>query len=265
MLQEEFLKKELNTSWAGKTVSWFDVTDSTNEEVKRLAEKGASHGTLVVADSQTAGKGRLGRSFVSPKGQGIWMSLLIKDQIEPAKASMLTLVMGLAVAKAIQEEAGVAPQIKWPNDVILSGKKVCGILTEMSLLGEQINYLVVGVGVNVGNCNFPEELQSVATSILLESGKVINRKSLLEKILQIFEDYYRVFMKSQTLSELKDLYNQYLINRNRQVRVLDPKGDYSGVAEGINNEGELIVETDCGKRNVSSGEVSVRGVLGYTI
>lgn len=263
MLNEEILRTQIDTDWAGRQIVFLESVDSTNEEAKRLAAKGAISGTLVVADMQTAGKGRQGRSFDSPKGEGIWMSLIIRDDIEPMNASMLTLVMGLAATEAIEEETGLRPQIKWPNDVILSGKKVCGILTEMSLTADRINYIVIGVGINVGNVNFPEEIRSVATSIFQESGSRSSRSSLVAQVLRRFEEYYHVFCEKQDLSGLAEVYNERLINRDRQVKVLDPKGEYWGRAVGITDTGELIVETNDQVRKVSSGEVSVRGVLGY--
>lgn len=241
----------------------FDVVGSTNDEAKRLAMDGAPHGTLVVAEHQTAGRGRMGRSYTSAEKEGVWMSLIIKDEILPMHASMLTLVMGLAVTKAIKQVVDVKPMIKWPNDVVLSGKKVVGILTEMSLSMDKIDHIVIGVGINVHHETFPAELQSVATSIFLESGQHISRKVLIERVLEQFEQYYHAYRMTQDLRLIMEEYNTYLINRGRQVQVQDPKGSYMGEALGINKDGELIVQTNEGLRTVASGEVSVRGVLGY--
>ena len=164
-------KDSLHTAWAGSQIVYLDSTASTNDVAKELASNGAAHGTLVIANAQTAGRGRMGRRFVSAPGEGIWMSLVIKDEILPMKASMLTLVMGLAAAKAIEQVADVKPMIKWPNDIVLSGKKLVGILTEMSLSMDKIGHIIVGIGINVHQEVFPEELQTVATSIFLENGK----------------------------------------------------------------------------------------------
>lgn len=256
-------KDILHTDWAGRQIVFFDSVDSTNDEAKRLANEGAAHGTLVVAEHQRAGRGRMGRSFSSPGHNGIWMSMIIKDEIEPVKASMLTLVMGLAAAKAVERVTDLKPQIKWPNDLILNGKKLVGILTEMTMKADGTNPIILGIGINVHNDSFPEEICSVATSIFLESGKHISRARLIDEVLTQFEAYYQIYMQTQDLSELVDEYNDCLINRGRQVQVLDPKGSYWGVAHGINAEGELLVETEHEVRLVSSGEVSVRGVLGY--
>ena len=253
----------LHTNWAGKQIVFLETVDSTNEEAKRQANAGAPHGTLVVAEMQTAGKGRMGRTFDSQKQKGIWMSLLIKDDIEPSNASMLTLVMGLAAVKAIETVTKLTPQIKWPNDVIVNGKKLVGILTEMSIKADGSVSIILGTGINVLHDCFPKELASVATSIFLESGQRIGRAQLIEEVLQQFESYYYIYKQTQDLSGLKDAYNDCLINRGRQVQVQNPKGSYMGWALGINAEGELLVETENEVRQVVSGEVSVRGVLGY--
>lgn len=260
---EASIREAIKTAWAGQEIRFLDIVGSTNEEASRQAGQGAAHGILIVAGEQTAGRGRMGRVFSSPRQEGIWMSLLIKDDIAPVNASMLTLVMGLAAARAIERCCDLTPMIKWPNDLILSGKKVCGILTEMRMQGDRISHLVIGIGINVHNAAFPETIESVATSVFLESGKQVDRNVLIAEVLQAFEQYYAVFMEHQDLSGLMNTYNKYLINRGRQVRVLAPGKSYEGVALGINAKGELLVETENDVHPVASGEVSVRGVLGY--
>ncbi len=262
MLEQNILHS-LTTEWAGKQMVFLDSVDSTNDHAKRLANEGAPHGTLVVAETQVAGKGRMGRNFDSPKNSGIWMSLIIKDEIEPVNASMLTLVMGLATARAVNMVAGLNSQIKWPNDLILNGKKLAGILTEMTLRADGSNPIIIGVGINVLNDSFSEEIRQVATSVFLESRKRIDRASLIDEVLKQFERYYHIYMQTQDLSTLVSEYNDCLINRGRWVQVLEPKGTYEGRALGINAEGELLVEVENEVRQIASGEVSVRGVLGY--
>lgn len=257
------VEEKLHTQWAARKLVLLEQIDSTNEEAKRLAQGGAPHGTLVVAQMQHAGKGRLGRSFDSPKDQGIFMSLVIRDQIKPQKASMLTLVMGLAAQKAVERMTGIRSQIKWPNDLIVDGKKLCGILTEMSLMGDEIHFIVVGVGMNVHNQSFPAPITDVATSIAQHTKKPVGRWQLMEAILQEFEILYQSYVQTQDLSEMLEDYNECLINRGKQVNVLDPRGSYEGLALGINAEGDLLVKTQQGVKQVFSGEVSVRGVLGY--
>ncbi len=262
-LTAECVQKYLCTEWAARRICVLDSVDSTNNEVKRQAEAGAGQGLLVIGEQQTAGRGRRGRVWESPKGDGIFMSLLLKPDIAPVHASMLTLVMGMAVRDALETLGVPGVQIKWPNDIICSGRKVCGILTEMSAQVDYINYIVIGVGINVHNRDFPEEVEHMATSVFLQTGKQICRAQLVAECMLQFERYYAVFSKTEDLSGLLDEYQTYLVNCDRQVRVLDLKKDYTGVARGINANGELLVETEDGLRSVSAGEVSVHGVYGY--
>ena len=186
-----------------------------------------------------------------------------KPDFAPDRASMLTLIAALAVSKAISEKTGQEAEIKWPNDIVMNGKKVCGILTEMSAQLDYINHVVIGIGINVQNESFPKEIEQVATSILMETGQHVNRAELIEAVLEQFERYYEIFLETEDLSGLVKEYNAHLINMQKQVRVLDPKEPYEAKAMGITPHGELIVDTWEGRKLVSSGEVSVRGVYGY--
>lgn len=263
ILSEERIRPYLHTSWAAKEIQVFASIDSTNSEAKRQAESGGEQGLLIIGEQQTAGRGRRGRAWESQKGEGIFMTLLLKPDIEPGNASMLTLVMGMAVRDALDSVAGIDARIKWPNDIVCEGKKVCGILTEMSAQIDYINHIVIGVGINVHNQEFPEEMRRIATSVYALTGNHISRAKLVAESMNRFEEYYARYLKHQNLRELLEEYNSHLINRGRMVRVLDMKKDYMGIARGINEGGELIVETDGGIRYVSAGEVSVRGVYGY--
>lgn len=254
----------LHTRWLGTSLEYFDETDSTNNQARRLAEKGAPHGTLVVADCQTAGKGRRGRSWASPHGTGIWLSILLRPAFSPMCASMLTLLAGMAVVKGVHRATGLTPQIKWPNDAVLDGRKICGILTEMSTEDEEIRYVVTGIGINVNTEEFPEEIAPTATSLKRELGKNVKRSAVIAAVMEAFEGYYETFVQTCDLSGLKDAYDEMLVNRGRQVRVLDPRGEYSGTALGIDGTGSLLVRREDGSvASVISGEVSVRGVYGY--
>lgn len=263
ILNADELKSLRKTGWIGREIHYFDVTDSTNLRAKQLAEEGSCHGTLVVADRQEAGRGRRGKSWTSPAGISVYMSLLLKPEIKPESASMLTLIAGLSVARAIKECAGISPQIKWPNDIVINGKKVCGILAELSTEIEQIHYVVVGIGINVRNREFPEEIAPIATSLVLEGREDIRRAELIEAVCRFFEHYYEIFCKTNDLSALCQEYNEYLVNRGRLVKVLDPQKSFEGKALGITDKGELVVETEEGEKLVSAGEVSVRGIYGY--
>ncbi len=263
ILSAEELKSLRKTSWVGKEIIYYDVTDSTNIQAKRLAEDGGVHGTLVVAGRQETGKGRRGRTWESPKNSGIFMTLLLRPAVRPEDASMLTLVAAISVAKAIRSGLELPAEIKWPNDIVLNGKKICGILTEMSTEIEFINYVVIGIGINVANQEFPEEIAAMATSIALESGKQIYRAELIEAVWEQFEIYYDKFCRTGDLSEIREEYNRCLVNLDRQVRILDPQEPYEGIAKGITLRGELMVETEDEMKLVTSGEVSVRGIYGY--
>ena len=262
LMTEAEIKSLMHTEWVAKEVLYFDTIDSTN--IKELAEKGYPSGTLVVADKQESGKGRRGRSWVSPSGTGIFMTLMIKPDINPNNASMLTLVAALAVAKAITSVTGEEALIKWPNDIVVNGKKVCGILTEMNAQFDYINHIVVGIGINVHNESFPEEISQMASSLMIEAGgRRFHRAQIIAETMSYFEQYYDTFLKTQDLSALVREYDELLVNRNKSVRVLDPKEPFDGKAMGITPKGELIVDTWESRKLVSSGEVSVRGIYGY--
>lgn len=264
LMTEAEIKSLMHTEWVAKEVLYFDTIDSTNTKAQELAEKGYPSGTLVVADKQESGKGRRGRSWVSPSGTGIFMTLMIKPDINPNNASMLTLVAALAVAKAITSVTGEEAMIKWPNDIVVNGKKVCGILTEMNAQFDYINNIVVGVGINVHNESFPEEISQMASSLMIEAGgKRFHRAQIIAETMAYFEQYYDTFLKTQDLSALVREYDELLVNRNKSVRVLDPKEPFDGKAMGITPKGELIVDTWESRKLVSSGEVSVRGIYGY--
>lgn len=264
LMTEAEIKSLMHTEWVAKEVLYFDTIDSTNTKAQELAEKGYPSGTLVVADKQESGKGRRGRSWVSPSGTGIFMTLMIKPDINPNNASMLTLVAALAVAKAITSVTGEKALIKWPNDIVINGKKVCGILTEMNAQFDYINHIVVGIGINVHNESFPEEISQMASSLMIEAGgKRFHRAQIIAETMSYFEQYYDTFLMTQDLSALVREYDELLVNRNKSVRVLDPKEPFDGKAMGITPKGELIVDTWESRKLVSSGEVSVRGIYGY--
>ena len=259
---ETTIADQIHTKWAGKTVHFARETDSTNLWIKRLAKEGAPEGTLALAEFQSAGRGRLGRSWEVPEGTSVMMSILLRPKFEPQYAPMLTLVMGMAVAKAVKK-FGFDVSIKWPNDVVVSHKKICGILTEMGVRDGKIDYAVIGVGINVNIREFPEEMADKATSLYLESGREFDRSQIPGLVMEAFEEYYEKFAATCDLSGLKEEYESILANYNQPVRVL-AKEPYEGVARGITDGGELLVEkTDGTIVAVSAGEVSVRGLYSY--
>lgn len=264
IIAAEEVESRLQTRWMGRPVKYFESITTTNQYAKKMGEEGAAEGLLVIADEQTQGKGRAGRVWKTLPGTAIAMTLLLRPKLPPSRISMVTLVMGLAVASACREMYDLPVGIKWPNDVVIHGKKLCGILTEMSTEMMAVNYVVIGTGINVNIREFPEEIRQVATSLELELGCETNRAELIAVCMKYFEEYYEKFLKAGDLSLLMEPYNALLLNRNQGVRVLEPGHEYTGTALGINKEGELLVRREDGSVTaVYAGEVSVRGVYGY--
>ena len=264
------MKKELNLMI---TPAEFPVpliilpeTDSTNNYLTQLCNEQQSavrEFTTVIAERQTAGKGQRGNSWESEDCRNITFSFVLYPTfIEARRQFILSQIVSLSIKEELDEwTKGIS--IKWPNDIVMNGKKVCGILTEMSAQLDYINHVVIGIGINVQNESFPKEIEQVAPSILMETGQHVNRAELIEAVLEQFERYYGIFLETEDLSGLVKKYDAHLINMHKQVRVLDPKEPYEAKAMGITPHGELIVDTWEGRKLVSSGEVSVRGVYGY--
>ena len=303
LFNQEELERTMNTAWAGKPLLYKEETGSTNTDLFRLSDEGAAQGTIEVTSKQTAGKGRRGRTWISPPDVNVYMSILLRPAIRPDTAPMLTLVMALAVYEACEELYGDAKTganqgvdrkseqnaaggpaqeearepddalrfgIKWPNDIVVSVdggpfKKICGILTEMRLEEMEIRDIVIGIGLNVNQTEFPEEIRETAGSLRLALGEVVNRAELTAAVWKHFEEDYAIFVKEQSLEPLRERYEKGLVNRGRKVRVLDPVAPFEGTAMGINSQGELVVRPEDGSadRTVGTGEVSVRGVMGY--
>ena len=264
VLTGEELKSLMQTQWVGRNIVYYPETDSTNLRIRELGDAGAPHGTLAVADMQTAGRGRRGRTWESPPGSSIYMSILLRPDIIPGAAPMLTLVMACSVAEGISDCENVDIRIKWPNDVIAGGKKLVGILTEMSTQIDYINHVTIGVGINVNMTEFPENIRDTATSLRLETGHEVRRAPLIAAIMKRFEENYAVFLKTQDMSGLMEKYSGMLINLDRDVLVLGAEDSYKAHALGIDRQGELIVRREDGmEEKIYAGEVSVRGVYGY--
>ena len=252
-----------------KKIQFFEEIDSTNTQAKLYAEQGEESGTLFVAEKQNGGRGRRGHNWISPAGSGIWMTLLLRPDIEPVNASMLTIVSAMAVTSAIKREANeqgvdIECQIKWPNDVVVNKKKMCGILTEMSAQMEAVNYVVIGIGINVNTTHFDDEIKATASSLYVETGKHFKRSRIIVFFVEEFTKYYNIFMEKQNLSGLKDDYNKMLANKDNIVKIINKEETFTGTALGINDKGELeVVKEDGSHTMIVSGEVSVRGLYGY--
>lgn len=262
ILSADEIRNGLETLALGKNICALDEVDSTNEEAKRQGTLGAPHGSVFVAERQTGGKGRLGRAWVSPPGTGIWMSVLLRPAIAPSEVPQITLITGLAVCRAIRACTGCEALIKWPNDIVIGSKKVCGILTEMAAEEDRINYIVAGIGINVNTESFPEELAKKATSLFMETGMHISRSALVRTILQELENCYDHFLTEVT-ADLLTPYRKFCVSLNRSVTVTrgNPPVPVTGTAVDISSNGELVVRTPGGTLlYVNSGEVAVQGI-----
>lgn len=252
------IKKNLKTKIFGKKIYSYRRVGSTNGVGFRLAEIGSEEGILIVADEQSKGKGRLGRSWYSPPRLGLWMSLLLRPDIPPFKAPGLSICAGLALAQAIKETTGIEAKIKWPNDCLIDGKKVGGILLELSAELDRINFVIVGIGVNVNHSvkDFPKNLAQIATSMKIELGKDISRLALLTSFLEKFEGIYLDFKKNG-LSPQREMIKSYSSLLGKKVTVKFGKAKIEGMAEDIDDNGSLVIKTKKGERVVTAGEVTV--------
>lgn len=243
-------------------IIYLDEVDSTNNYARLMADK-INSDFLVVADMQTLGKGRMGRSWSSPAGTGIFMSLCIKPEIAVEKASMITLVTAISICDAIEELYPISSTIKWPNDIVINSKKISGILTEMSSDMDGIKYIISGMGINVNNKEFPDDIKDMASSLLLETGILMDRAKLIAAVMYHFYRNMNIFLKTCDMSGLKENYEKHLANIGKDVNILDPKGSYQAVALGIDETGALLVNAEGKIKRIISGEVSVRGLYGY--
>lgn len=241
-----------------KPLLYLEECGSTNDVAKEYAAKGCEDGFLVVANNQTRGKGRLGRIWQCEKSVAAYFSIVFRPDIIPQESPQITLVAGIACAKVINKITGFKCGIKWPNDIILNGKKIVGILTEMSAEIEKVNYVVVGIGVNINNEIFDEEIKHKATSLYLESGKKYKRNIFIDEIVTEFKRLYDIYRK-YGFSALIDEYNSLCVNVGKMVKTTG-KNQIEGKAVGVNERGELLIETDNGIKTVFSGEVSLRSV-----
>lgn len=264
ILSYEEVKQNLNAKFIGSKIYYYDSIDSTNKMAKDIAHR-EEEGTIIVAEEQLEGRGRLGRTWVSPKKKGVYFSIILKPNVAPTKVAKLTLIGAAAVNLAL-DEIGIDSQIKWPNDIVINGKKVCGILTEMSSELNMINYVVIGIGINVNleEGDIPEDIKHKATSLKIELKNKVSRKKLLAEILNRFEELYVLFKDDGEISNAIDICRNKSAVIGKEVLVMDGNDEKAGKAIDINEEGELIVVFKDGKaESIFSGEISIRGIEGY--
>ena len=237
----------LETKSLGRNIHFEESVTSTQAIAHKLAYEGAVEGTLVVAEEQTTGRGRLDRAWYSPKHTGVWMSLILRPQIPPSQAPQLTLLAAVGVVQAIQEVTGLEPDIKWPNDILIHQKKLVGILTELQAETDRINSVIIGIGINVNQelNHFPESLHSIASSLSIEKGKKIDRAKLIQVILLKIEKLYKEYLQ-HGFKVVKLLWESYATSIGKQIIARTLNGSIEGKAIGIDEEGVLLLEDEAG-------------------
>lgn len=256
---------ELKTRWAGRGEVRYEVQmTSTNLVAKEMARAGAAHGSLAVCDDQTAGRGRLQRQWETPAGLALTQSMVLRPNLKPEEAQLITLAAAVASAQAIED---VCPElkvgIKWPNDGVIGNKKCVGVLCEMGLDGGRLGYVIPGVGINVNQPSFLGELADKATSMKIEAGREVDRWAVLRAYLQRMEEAVEAVEK-QGLDGIAEEYIRRSVTIGREVRVIAPEEEYVAKAHGIDETGALLVTDEQGReRRVLCGDVSVRGLMGY--
>jgi BirA family biotin operon repressor/biotin-[acetyl-CoA-carboxylase] ligase len=249
----------LSSARIGRRLICFRETDSTNEVAFRLAEEGAEEGTVVVAEAQRHGKGRLGRRWESPAGVNLYCSVILRPPILPPRAAQLTFLSTVAVARAITATTSLHPFIKWPNDLLINGRKVAGLLNEMSAETEKVNFIVLGIGVNINmrRDQFPADLRHPATSLCLEAGETVSRLAFIRALLEALDALYDTYL-SHGYEPVRE---EWLARCNfigRQVRITFQEKELSGVAQGIDEYGALLVQLPEGKvERVLAGDVKI--------
>ncbi len=254
------LEQDKKNSVIGQIIKTFPIIDSTNLEAKRQAISGAEHGTVFLAEEQTLAKGRLGRKWNSPKGEGLYLSILLRPNIPAEEISRMPLVAGLSICSTLNEMFCCNSLLKWPNDVIIGRKKVCGILTESSISPDGIEYVIIGIGINTDQKTFPNEISQKATSLFLETGHHVPKGLLLTNLLETFQQDYNTFI-SGSFEELRRKYCSKLATLGRTVYSFQGNQIVSGKAVDISADCSLIIETPDNERiALSCGEITVQGI-----
>lgn len=240
-------------------IHYFDETDSTSTQAAKMAEAGAPHGTMVIAESQSAGRGRLGRSWVSRQGEGLYFSIILRPEIEIHRIPQLTLLAAVVLARTFEEVCAARPQIKWPNDILIHNKKCCGILTEMAGDADRARWVILGIGINVSGTEFPPEIADIATSLKLAlpeppPHRAVLLAHLLDELERALIDY-----EARGLEWVRKSWEEYAGIRGKRVRVSAPGGERrEGIARGLDQDGALLLETEPGAtERIIAGDVTL--------
>jgi BirA family biotin operon repressor/biotin-[acetyl-CoA-carboxylase] ligase len=256
---DDLLSSLGNTKVVGRDIQVFEETTSTNDVVEKLARDGVKEGAVVFAESQTKGRGRLGRKWISPARKGLWFSVLLRPPLSPLAVTQLTIAAATALFRAIKSQTGITPEIKWPNDILIRGKKTAGILTELSAEPDKVKHVILGMGVdvNLGAGEFPVELRKLATSLRIETGQRQNRAELAVKILQELDrDYDRIC--SGQFEALADEWEEYCSTIGQRVAIRVGERKIQGTAESLDTDGALLLRTQHGHlERIIGGDVTV--------
>jgi BirA family biotin operon repressor/biotin-[acetyl-CoA-carboxylase] ligase len=256
---DDLLARLGKTKVIGRDIHVFEQTTSTNDVIEKLARDGVKEGAVVFAESQTKGRGRLGRKWISPGRKGLWFSVLLRPDLRPQETTQLTVASATALRRAIQSETGLRAEIKWPNDIVIGGKKVAGILTELSAELDKVRHVILGIGVdvNLGAGEFPPELRKLATSLKIESGKTISRAGLATAILcELDSDYARIC--GGFFAEVADEWQEHCKTIGRQVTIQIGERRIRGHAEALDDDGALLLRTDHGRlERITGGDVTL--------
>ena len=241
----------------GRDIRVFEQTGSTNDVVEKLARDGVREGVVVFAESQTKGRGRLGRRWISPARKGLWFSVLLRPNLRPQAATQLTVAAATALVRAIRQQTELAPEIKWPNDILLRGRKVAGVLTELSAELDHVKHITLGIGVdvNLNASEFPPELRKLATSLKIEAGRHLNRADLATAILrELDRDYERI--RSHQFAQLADQWEEQCVTLGRRVSIHMGERTLQGLAESLDDDGALLLRTEHGRlERIVGGDV----------
>lgn len=252
------IKHDLKTKYIGHSIYYEEVMSSTQEIAHKLAQEGSEEGTIVITDHQTKGRGRLGRSWESETRSGIWMSIILRPNIPPNQAPQLTLLTAVAIVQVIENMTSIECEIKWPNDILVNGKKLVGILTELQAEADAIQSIIIGIGINVNTKQFPEELQDKATSLYKENNEQkISRATLVQSILQQMEFLYEEYLDTG-FEAIKLRWESYAISLGKFITARTLNGEIKGLAKGITNEGVLLIEDKDGHiHQVYSADIEI--------
>lgn len=250
----------LKTKVLGQHIHYEDSVDSTQKIAIKLAVNGVPEGTAVIAEEQLLGRGRMDRRWHSPKYTGIWMSLILRPTIPIYKTPQLTLITAVAIVQAIEEMTNLKPQIKWPNDILMNGKKVTGILTELQAEADKVSSIIIGIGINVNQKteDYPPELQDIATSLLIEQGEPVNRAALIRAVFTKMEQLYFLYLE-KGFTPIKLLWEGYAISIGKRIVARTLTGNIEGIAKGITEDGVLIIEDDTGEiHQIYSADIELK-------